>query len=255
MGVTRQSERLTRILALLRERGSIRLQDLAELTDASPATVRRDAAELVERGLAVRTHGALHLTGIHAVKGEGRTVVDALGLAVAAQLPPGKITVALGGGEAMIGVLRAIGERRDMTLVTNSLRVAQQASGMGQRRVLMAGGMVHRESLETAGQLTEAVVQRTKITTAVVSCTGLSASLGASMPGSAQAQVAHAMLSQSTQSIVVAEAAALGQEYPGLIAHPSEIDVVVTDSPDEDELDALSDQGVKIVTATPAAEQ
>lgn len=253
MDVAKQTERLTRILDLLRERGSVRLQDLTELMAASPATIRRDAAELVARGLAVRTHGSLHLTGIDSVKGEGRTVVDALGVAVAAQLPAGRITLALGGGEVMMGVLRAVGHRRDMTIVTNSLRVAHEAQELGQRRVLLAGGMLHPGSV-TAGQLTEAVIQRTKITTSVVACAGLRANLGATGTTDVEARVTHALLAQSTQSIVVAEHAAIGHETDHLIAHPSEIDVVVTDDTRNDELHDLADQGVKIVTASPPDE-
>ncbi len=51
------SQRQDRILAELRVRGSLSATDFAEREDISPMTVRRDLAELAERGLVRRVHG------------------------------------------------------------------------------------------------------------------------------------------------------------------------------------------------------
>ncbi|SEC80609.1 DNA-binding transcriptional regulator, LacI/PurR family [Streptomyces sp. 2131.1] len=53
------AERHDRLLALVRERGSARVSDLAGLLGVSPVTVRRDVEALSERGLLDRVHGSV----------------------------------------------------------------------------------------------------------------------------------------------------------------------------------------------------
>ncbi|NEC07432.1 DeoR family transcriptional regulator, partial [Streptomyces sp. SID7909] len=53
------AERHDRLLALVRERGSARVSDLAGLLGVSPVTARRDAEALAERGLLDRVHGSV----------------------------------------------------------------------------------------------------------------------------------------------------------------------------------------------------
>ncbi|WP_330240334.1 substrate-binding domain-containing protein [Streptomyces sp. NBC_00525] len=53
------AERHERLLALVRERGSARVSDLAGLLGVSPVTARRDVEALAERGLLDRVHGSV----------------------------------------------------------------------------------------------------------------------------------------------------------------------------------------------------
>ncbi|MEV8568485.1 substrate-binding domain-containing protein [Streptomyces sp. NPDC051322] len=53
------AERHDRLLALVRERGSARVSDLASRLGVSPVTVRRDVEALAERGLLDRVHGSV----------------------------------------------------------------------------------------------------------------------------------------------------------------------------------------------------
>ncbi|MEV0092131.1 substrate-binding domain-containing protein [Streptomyces sp. NPDC050738] len=53
------AERHDRLLALVRERGSARVSDLAGQLGVSPVTVRRDVETLAERGLLDRVHGSV----------------------------------------------------------------------------------------------------------------------------------------------------------------------------------------------------
>ncbi|NEA41383.1 DeoR family transcriptional regulator, partial [Streptomyces sp. SID11385] len=52
-------ERHDRLLNLVRERGSVRVADLAGLLGVSAVTARRDAEALASRGLLDRVHGAV----------------------------------------------------------------------------------------------------------------------------------------------------------------------------------------------------
>ena len=52
-----QEERLEAIVRIVNENYSITNQELAELTDSSPSTIRRDVTELASRGLIIKVHG------------------------------------------------------------------------------------------------------------------------------------------------------------------------------------------------------
>lgn len=55
-------ERRDRIVAELRKRGTLRVQELAALVGAAPVTLRRDLAQLASQGIVRRIHGGAALT-------------------------------------------------------------------------------------------------------------------------------------------------------------------------------------------------
>ncbi|KAA6221209.1 DeoR family transcriptional regulator [Streptomyces albofaciens JCM 4342] len=75
----RAVQRHDRLLALVRQRGSARVTDLAEQLGVSPVTVRRDVEALAGKGLLDRVHGAVSWprqrgVGGRAPVGEGRVL-------------------------------------------------------------------------------------------------------------------------------------------------------------------------------------
>ena len=60
---TKTDQRAKRILQVLLRHGNTSVDELAELLNASAASVRRDLTRLEERGLVHRTHGGAKLAG------------------------------------------------------------------------------------------------------------------------------------------------------------------------------------------------
>ena len=60
-----QEERLYHIARLLREKKSLNNQEITKVFDISRDTARRDIVKLVERGIAVRTHGGIAVAEIN----------------------------------------------------------------------------------------------------------------------------------------------------------------------------------------------
>ena len=58
-----KQDRLNRILELVIERGSVEVEEAAQILDVSPATIRRDFDALSARQLLNRTHGGASATG------------------------------------------------------------------------------------------------------------------------------------------------------------------------------------------------
>ena len=66
-------ERQNQILDIIKEKTFVRVDELAALVYASPATIRRDLALLDEAGLIQRLHGGASLIG--ATTGETSSIV------------------------------------------------------------------------------------------------------------------------------------------------------------------------------------
>jgi DNA-binding LacI/PurR family transcriptional regulator len=85
-------ERYQEILRRLRERGSIRVSDVAAELNVSPITVRRDVGVLADRGMVARVHG-------------GATLPPAQQADEEAKAAPGSVHAAPGAREAVFGLV------------------------------------------------------------------------------------------------------------------------------------------------------
>src|ERR1700712_1142803 len=123
----KRSRRMFEIVALITDRGSVSLPDLSETLDVSPATVRRDLADLEYQRLILRTHGGA--MGVESLAELPVTLRDsqfqdakrAIAAAVARIVPRERYAVALSGGSTAATVARALSNHTDLTIVTNSL--------------------------------------------------------------------------------------------------------------------------------------
>lgn len=124
-------ERLQKILQLIENNRTISARELESQLYVSSATVRRDLAELSRRGLIVRSHGkAMAVTRMaHAVThGSPALSGDPIGAAAAALVKPHSI-VFIGAGRSSLSLAKAVSRVPDLTVVTDSMTVADTLCG------------------------------------------------------------------------------------------------------------------------------
>ena len=148
-GLVLARQRQERILEEVRVRGGARVSDLVDLLGVSDMTVRRDIAALARRGLVARVHGgATAVTGrsadepgFEAKFALQTTQKEAIARAAAALVGPGA-SVAVSAGTTTYAVALELREIPDLTVVTNSIPVADLLHS--QRRddltVMLTGG-------------------------------------------------------------------------------------------------------------------
>lgn len=121
---------MSQLVHLIAERGYMNIEELAQLLDVSTQTVRRDIRKLSEQGLITRHHGgAGRVSSVMNTAFEQRELSltaekRAIAEAVADYLPE-RCTVFITIGTTVKAVARALLNRRDLRIITNSLRVAQ----------------------------------------------------------------------------------------------------------------------------------
>jgi DeoR/GlpR family transcriptional regulator of sugar metabolism len=158
------AKRQALILDHLRAHGASSVQALAEAVGGSLSTVRRDLDHLVRGGYLERTHGGAMLPSQERATFEGEPAVNAelhhaekvaIGTAVAARLEPGECVIFEASSTVMEAVRAAALRDMPLTVVTNSLAIAQFAAGVPRWRVIMPGGTIRPGSQALAGEPTD----------------------------------------------------------------------------------------------------
>lgn len=251
----KRTERLSAILDLVNERRSISLAELTATLGISAATARRDLTELADQRLVARTHGGARvLDGRHELPmalrdtrfpGPKQLIAEAM----AARLPSGRHVVALSGGTTTAAVARLVADRRDLTVVTNSLSIANQLASSAVR-VVVTGGFLRPQSLELVGVVAENTFNAVNVGTAVLGADGVTAAAGITTHDETEARTNHAMVGKAQRTVVVADGSKVGRVALAQMADVARVATFITDrSADPVELDRIRAAGVEVVVA------
>ncbi|CAN5214091.1 DeoR/GlpR family DNA-binding transcription regulator [soil metagenome] len=250
----KRSRRMTSILDLLAERGTVSLSELSETLGISPATARRDLADMSEQLLLVRTHGGARLIESRnelpvALRGARfAEAKKAIAAAVADAIPQQRYAVALSGGTTAANVARALAGHKDLTIVTNSLTIAQLVTSYPQLKVVMTGGILRSESLELVGVLAENTFNAINLGTAILGTDGMTAEGGVTTHDETEARTNNAMVTHAQRVIVVADGSKIGRLALAKVATIDQVDFLVTDSSaDPEELARIRAAGVEVL--------
>lgn len=224
------------LLVLLQRHEALSLSVLARRLGASQATIRRDVGVLASQQLLERTHGGVRCVGgTRQLPQRLRDSVNQrakgqIALAAARLIEPGPQIVGITGGSTTKAVLRALGWRTDLTIITNSLSIGREAIKEEQSRVLIVGGVLRPNSLELIGPLAEAALRSVAVGTAIVGADGFSALHGLSTHDQMGAGVHHSMIKGASRVIIVADSSKIGHTATTKICGLSDVDHLITDT-------------------------
>ena len=249
----KRSDRMRSVLSALNDQNAVSLTSLAEDLGVSAATLRRDLADLDEQGLLVRTHGGARALESHSeipVRLRGtqfREAKQRIARRAVEMIPSGPYAVAIGGGTTTAEVARALGNRTELTIVTNSLTTALECAARPQLKVIITGGVVRSSSFEAVGSLSENTFKAINVGTAILGTDGITASGGATTHDDTEARTSGAMVASAQRVIVVADGSKVGRVTLAKMADLSQISDFITDSnADPVELKRIADAGVQV---------
>jgi DeoR family transcriptional regulator of aga operon len=232
----KRTRRMLAILELLRERGTVGLIEMADTLAVSPATARRDLADLADQRLIMRTHGGARLIDsrselpVQLRDTKFQDAKRAIAEAVADLIPKQRYAVALSGGSTTASVARALSSHRELTIVTNSLTIAQLVTTRPQLKLIMTGGILRPESLELVGILAEKAFNAINLGTAILGTDGVTASGGVTTHDETEARTNNAMVTHAQRVIVVADGSKIGRLALAQVMTIDQVDILVTDS-------------------------
>lgn len=238
------------------DRGGATVAELATAFGVSMDTVRRDLEYLADQGVLARTHGGAVPAGRLAtadrpfvnrmnVRNEAKEIIAK----AAAALISDHETVLLNGGTTTLAVARALDGKRELTLVTNNLRVPAEAPQNALQSLYLLGGNVRIRSMVTVGPVGFPGTHGISADVAVIGVGGLSPSGGLSTSDLAEAQMMREMIDSAGRVIVVADASKFGRNAFAHIGPLSVASVLVTDDKPPPELaEALDAAQVEVIT-------
>jgi Transcriptional regulators of sugar metabolism len=203
------AERHRQILRLLAERGRLGLSEISSRLGISAATARRDAAALADAGRVRRVHGALLPRDFgleeprYSRKAERAVTAKLrLGRAAAALLPDAG-AVFIDSGTTCLEVGRAVLDRADLRIFTNSIPLLALA-GEARATLVSLGGEVRPLSLALTGAFALHWLDNLRFDAVVIGASGLDPVAGASTTETAEAGVKSEALRRASRRILVA---------------------------------------------------
>lgn len=253
---SRSNHREVEVLdALRRLGGAARNANLADLLGVSEETIRRTTKALAKADLVRRVHGGSYLADAEA----GAGVFSRLGLRsgekgriamTAAALIPDGACIFLDVGSTSTFVAQSLNGRINLTVVTNSLNVAQSLGNSDGCRVFLAGGELRSTEWGAFGADTIRFLENFWFDVAILSVDGIDAEGGFLLAGHEEAAVARAVVDRTSRTIVVADHHKFSKRAPMVLCPPQSVDVVVTDKPLSAEFaERFRDWGVLLVNA------
>ncbi|SCG12278.1 transcriptional regulator, DeoR family, partial [Streptomyces sp. MnatMP-M27] len=250
---------------MVRANGAVSLRELARVVQTSEVTVRRDVRALEAEGLLDRRHGGAVLPGgftresgfpqkSHLATAEKTAIAD-----LAAGFVEEGEAVVVGAGTTTQELARRLARVPGLTVVTNSLLVAQALAHANRVEVVMTGGTLRGSNYALVGSGAEQSLQGLRVSRAFLSGSGLTAERGLSTSNMLSASVDRALVQAAAEVVVLADHTKLGSDTMFQTVPTDVITRLVTDEPPghDDraltELQALADQGVQIAVAGPGA--
>lgn len=145
------------ILTLVRNRGFVGIDQLANHFDVTPQTVRRRVNALCAQGLLLRLHGGVSRPPLKGNMPYPQRQVarfeekQRIAASVAAMVEEGS-SVSLGIGTTTEQVAWALRHHRDLRVVTNNINVVNALAHCAGISIMLAGGPVRNDDLDIIGQ-------------------------------------------------------------------------------------------------------
>jgi len=245
-------ERQKMILSQLKERGSVRVSILASEFNVTEETVRRDLDKLEEKGMLTRSHG-----GAVAVKEPQkeipywfREIAQEREKAVIAHSAIERIVegdrIILDASTTAWHIAKRLRDM-DLTVVTNSIRVAVALSEFEKIDVISVGGQLSKRSLSYVGPQAEDNMRSYHVDKLFLSCAGVDLERGLSDLSAEQASMRRCMLNQADTLYLLADHSKIGVKALSVIGDFEMFDEVITDgSAPESFIAAIRKNGTRV---------
>ncbi len=249
-------QRRDEIISIIHTKGKVRVSELSERYGISEVSIRKDLEFLEMQGHLSRVHGGavglnklyvnMDLTERFKTNSSAKKQLARL----AASLIEDNDTIMMNAGTTLSYVLHAIQGRKNITIVTNSIQNAMEASLYSSFDVILLGGEFDSKYQFTYGEDALRQLENYHATKCILSVDGISTNAGLTLYYSNEASLARKMIESSGTLIVAADGTKLGKSAFAKITDITEADILVTNAcENRDEIEKIRELGVKIVEA------
>jgi DeoR family transcriptional regulator of aga operon len=257
--LVRASDRRARIAQMLREGRRVRVADLVREFGVTDTSIRRDLAILEANGVLLRVHGG---AVARASESRPRGMTDRMrlhlaekqriGEAAARLIEPGEI-ILLDSGTTTLQVAThvplALRTTSMLTIITNSLRLAEEVLNWPAPNVILLGGLCLPDYQAIVGAQALEQLEHVMVDKVFLGIDGLTMSEGATTADILMAEINRRMSERARQVILVTDSSKLGRAGFEPIVQVNQIHRLVTDTGAPQALiEELRAEGVQVDT-------
>lgn len=234
-----KKQRHMRILEILRAEGGLVSKELSSVLGVSDDTIRRDLDELAEGGKLQRVHGGALPRSSVGTTYEERQAQSAEGKAVVAraalQLVEDGQVIVIDGGSTALQVVAHLPPELRATIVTHSPPVASALAVHPTAKVVVVGGTLDKEVLETVGSETIRAFASINADLCFLGVWSVHPDAGISYTSFEESRVAQAMIESADRVVALVTKEKLGTASPFVSAPARALTHLATepDVPDE----------------------
>lgn len=231
------AQRRGHILDEVRRRGSARVSELAAQFGVSEMTIRRDLDTLVARGALDKVHGGATSRRTASTDEPGfeskwlrqQAEKDAIARAAADLVPPGS-AIGVSAGTTTWTLAQHLRRIPDLTVVTNSMRVADalRPDDGVERSVVLTGG-VRTPSDALVGPVAVSSLRQLHLDLVFLGVHGIDVTAGFTTPNMLEADTNRALVAAGRRLVVLADHTKWDTVGLSTIAGLDEADIVISD--------------------------
>jgi DeoR/GlpR family transcriptional regulator of sugar metabolism len=249
-------ERHKQIISLLTKQGRLSVAEIVSHFEISEATARRDLEKLATEGKVQRVHG-----GVMAVEQappelpilereiEQADEKSRIGHATS-ELIADNESVFLGSGTSVLEVAKNLRDRKNLTVITNSLPVLNALAGIKDITVVSLGGQLRDSELSFIGHITEQALAEVRVDKVIMGTRGISLEHGLTNDYLQETLTDRAILKIGLEVIIVADHTKINRVSTVLLAPLNAVHTFVTDEQaDRKFIQSLKKQNIKVVVA------
>ena len=247
-------DRDERIIGFVRASGTATVAALSREMGVGPSTIRRDLQRLAGDGRLVRTYGGATLVerpvqGIAPQRTRARAEKRRVAAAAAGLVRDGQ-TIVVTSGSTAVEFARQLVDRRELTVITNSIDVALVLLDCEGIQLVVLGGVIRPRMHSLLGHLTEQACREMRADTLFMGIGAISLERGLMNDYMPEILTDRALRSMATAVVVMADSGKFDFVSPAFVFGLEEVDVIVTDSGVRPEVvEALTARDIRVIVA------
>lgn len=250
-----KTDRIQEMERYIIQHGSATMEELRGYFDISMNTVRRDVAELLQRGTVVKVYGGVQarpteqtLTPYEVRRRGSEDAKAAIGMRAAQMVQDGDV-IFIDSGTTTVQMIDHLKDRRDLTIITNNVEAIVRALPYENITIIALPGQLRRKTHSLTGDDAVRYLRRFNVRTAFIAATGVS-SHGVTNSSPMEFEIKKCAVESAEKTVLLIAGAKFGVTGLMTFAQLRDFDALVTDArPDAAECRQLAENGVELIVA------
>lgn len=245
-------ERRNEILVKLQTERRVVVSELSQFYGVSEETIRRDLEKLVNDGFATKSYGGAVInenTNIDLPFNirKNHNVIEKQKIAsLIDSLVNDGDSIMLDASSTSVYIAKALSNKKNLTLITNSIELLIELFDAPSWTVLSTGGVARGGSFALVGPQTDKMLKMYHVDKAIISCKGLDMTAGVTDSDELHANNKYTMLKAARSKILALDISKFDKTAFTTVAPLDDIDIIITDKePDEKWLQLFADMKIE----------